>query len=211
MDTSRSILKARAEEEKQIGRLHIINCAEAVAKKVGLNKMSMSAVAKEADLAPGTLYLYFKSKEELISQLALKSRERVLELFHEQSEQAENPLEAIRGMLMANYVFYKENSLYYDLLNFFETDRHLQESPEMERASRNITALVISVIDQAKSKGLVRDTIKASELSYIMWGTCTGMVQILDVKKQAISSFMNYSSQTMYESFVDIIIAGIKA
>ena len=210
MDTSRSILKARAEEEKQIRRLHIINCAEAVAKKVGLNKMSMSAVAKEADLAPGTLYLYFKSKEELISQLALKSRERVLELFHEQSEQAENSLEAIRGMLRANFLFYKENSLYYDLLNFFETDRHLQESPEMERASRNITALVISVIDQAKSKGLVRQSIKASELSYIMWGACTGMVQLLDVKKEAISSFMEHSSKDMYETFVDIIIAGIK-
>ncbi|WP_291724731.1 TetR/AcrR family transcriptional regulator [Bernardetia sp.] len=50
--------------------------------KVGLAGLRISDIAKEADLAHGTLYIYFKNKKQLINQLYKKIKNRVsLELI----------------------------------------------------------------------------------------------------------------------------------
>ena len=38
--------------------------------KEGLNQLSMHKLAKEANIAAGTIYLYFKNKDELLEQFA---------------------------------------------------------------------------------------------------------------------------------------------
>ncbi|OOR98209.1 TetR family transcriptional regulator [Canicola haemoglobinophilus] len=43
----------------------------------GLHSLSMHKIAKEAKISPGTIYLYFKNKDELLEQLA----RRVFNLF----------------------------------------------------------------------------------------------------------------------------------
>ncbi|AFM05120.1 transcriptional regulator [Bernardetia litoralis DSM 6794] len=46
-------------------------------QKVGLAGLRISDIAKEADLAHGTLYIYFKNKKELINQLYKKIKSKV--------------------------------------------------------------------------------------------------------------------------------------
>ena len=49
---------------------------------VGLPNLSIHKIAKEAKISPGTIYLYFKNKEELLEQFAryiFKSFEETLE------------------------------------------------------------------------------------------------------------------------------------
>ncbi len=46
-------------------------------QKVGLAGLRISDIAKEADLAHGTLYIYFKNKKELINQLYKKIKSRI--------------------------------------------------------------------------------------------------------------------------------------
>lgn len=47
-------------------KAQILNAAETVLTKKGFEKTRMDDIAKETGLGKGTLYLYFKSKEELI-------------------------------------------------------------------------------------------------------------------------------------------------
>lgn len=49
---------------------------------VGLPNLSIHKIAKEAKISPGTIYLYFKNKDELLEQFAryiFKSFEETLE------------------------------------------------------------------------------------------------------------------------------------
>ncbi len=49
----------------------------------GFSALKMGAVAKEAGIATGTLYVYFESKEELINQLYLELKRRSAKKFME--------------------------------------------------------------------------------------------------------------------------------
>jgi AcrR family transcriptional regulator len=55
----------RKQREKEQRKTEIINAARKVFSNKGFNTATMEEIASEAELSPGTLYLYFKNKEEL--------------------------------------------------------------------------------------------------------------------------------------------------
>ncbi len=211
MTHSEDILKARAEEEKDIRRQHIIKSAEAVMLRVGLSKLSISAVAKEAKLAQGTLYLYFKKKEDIIAQLTVKSREELLKIFQDGISQSDDPLQQIRNILYANLHFYQSNKLYHDLVSFYEANSGLEETPILQAASQKITNLVVSVLENAKQQGLVKASLNTTDFAFVMWGTSVGMVQLIEVKHTLLTNTLNSSLDAFYNHYVDVMVDGITA
>lgn len=65
-------------EDRKIRERHqreqlILAAAKKVVAVNGFRKTKMNQIAEEAEISPGTIYLYFKSKEELFSSLVLHS------------------------------------------------------------------------------------------------------------------------------------------
>ena len=69
-------IQERKEREKGRRRQQIMIAAKRIFSLKGFNKATMEDIANEAELSPGTLYLYFKSKEEMF--LFLIDREYAL-------------------------------------------------------------------------------------------------------------------------------------
>lgn len=55
----------------------IFSATDRLMAREGLNQLSMHKLAKEANVAAGTIYLYFKNKDELLEQFA----HRVFSMF----------------------------------------------------------------------------------------------------------------------------------
>ncbi|RLC22759.1 MAG: TetR/AcrR family transcriptional regulator, partial [Deltaproteobacteria bacterium] len=64
-------IQERKEREKGRRRQQIMIAAKRVFSLKGFNKATMEDIANEAELSPGTLYLYFKNKDELCASLSL--------------------------------------------------------------------------------------------------------------------------------------------
>ena len=73
--------RARSEEQKALRRQAVLEAAEGYFAVVGYEAFSMAHLAKRAGLVKGTLYLYFKTKEELFLTLYEKSLIRWSEVF----------------------------------------------------------------------------------------------------------------------------------
>ncbi|MBW2261622.1 MAG: helix-turn-helix transcriptional regulator [Deltaproteobacteria bacterium] len=71
----------RRKREKDRRRNRIIKAAEKVLFAKGYQAATMDDVATEAELGKGTLYLYFKNKEELILALLVRLRMRMIDGF----------------------------------------------------------------------------------------------------------------------------------
>lgn len=65
-------VRARNAEEKQRRRDDILKSAERLWQNTSYADLSMNQVAREAQLAKGTLYLYFDTKEELFLALLIE-------------------------------------------------------------------------------------------------------------------------------------------
>ncbi|MFN3869574.1 MAG: TetR/AcrR family transcriptional regulator [Hyphomicrobiaceae bacterium] len=55
-------------------REHILDAAEACFARAGFHRTTMADICAEASVSPGALYVYFRSKEDLIAGLAERDR-----------------------------------------------------------------------------------------------------------------------------------------
>lgn len=73
--------RARTQEQKQFRRIRILDVAERHFHEVGYEAFSMASLAKLAGVAKGTLYLYFKTREEVFLTLHTRSLVRWSHIF----------------------------------------------------------------------------------------------------------------------------------
>ncbi len=83
-------------------KVQIINAAEDVFTKKGFNEARMDDIADETGLSKGTLYLYFKSKDELIIAILdrmFQHEFKQLETFNQDEINATNAIWKITDLL----------------------------------------------------------------------------------------------------------------
>lgn len=73
--------RARSEDQKAERQAAILAAAREIIDESGFDGVTMSALARRAGLAKGTLYLYVRSKEELFLLLFIEAMEKVVEQF----------------------------------------------------------------------------------------------------------------------------------
>ncbi|MBT5054362.1 MAG: TetR/AcrR family transcriptional regulator [Gammaproteobacteria bacterium] len=73
--------RARSDEQKALRRQAVLTAAETYFLEVGFEAFSMTQLAKKTGLVKGTLYLYFKTREELFLTLYEQSLIRWSQVF----------------------------------------------------------------------------------------------------------------------------------
>ena len=73
--------RARSDEQKALRRHAVLTAAETYFLEVGFEAFSMAQLAKKTGLVKGTLYLYFKTREELFLTLYEQSLIRWSQVF----------------------------------------------------------------------------------------------------------------------------------
>lgn len=202
--------RARTELSKENRKQFILDCAEKLILKEGLQKLSLSKVSKKSKLAIGTIYIYFKSKEEIIASLTVKSRHILLEKFIENTSQTENPLAKIEGILLSFYTFYKEKPFYNQLVTFYESNSGLQETPELIDASYKITQLVVDIVKSGKLKKVIREDLDELSFSFMLWGTAIGIIQLIEIKSVVLENTLKIDEFEFYNNYISLIINSLK-
>ncbi len=75
-------MEVKKEKKKKV----ILEAAENIIAESGFRDMTMDQVAKESDVAKGTLYLYFKSKESLCAAVNAKINKEMNEVIKEKMD-----------------------------------------------------------------------------------------------------------------------------
>lgn len=204
------MLRARTELSKENRKQFILDCAEQIILKHGLSALSLMSVSKKTKLAVGTIYIYFKSKEDIIAHLTIKSREILLQKFTEHTNKKENALEKIAELLIAFYGFYKENPFYNQLVSFYESNSGLQETEELRQASNNITNFVVDIIKNGKEQKTIRHNINEREFAFWLWGTTVGVIQLIEVKGSVLTEALQQTESEFYLLHISFIINTLK-
>ena len=119
--------KERKLKEKENRKEFILSAAFSIMEKYGIYGLNLDLIAKETDLAKGTIYLYFKSKEEIISTLSLKARLMLLNEFKKIADKNFSPIDELKQIIIENYLFYKKSALNYNLVSLYEVNNNLIE------------------------------------------------------------------------------------
>lgn len=102
----------RRERERQQRHDSIVEAAEKVFFSADtLQEVTMDDIAKEAELSKGTLYLYFKTKEDLIATIHMKAMAHLRNMFIDETKEAKTGLDILKifGDTYINFAFTNPN------------------------------------------------------------------------------------------------------
>lgn len=113
----------------------IFDATDRLMAKEGLHHLSMHKLAKEAGIAAGTIYLYFKSKDELLVQFARRVFNKFVTAIEEGFDESQSFFEQYRRMWWNIWHFLQENptilsnmNQYRSLPGFLETCKEMEHS-----------------------------------------------------------------------------------
>lgn len=201
--------KERKLKEKENRKGVILKAAEKIMTENGLYGLSIEAIADETQLAKGTIYLYFKSKEEILSSLTIKARNKLFHEFELIEKQNISSNEQLIAIIRMNYTFYKQFPLYYDLVSLYEANHKAVETEEMYQSSQNITNLVFRIAEKAKNDGYLKPSINPLHLTMSLWGMTVGMLQLLKVRGTVIEENHSIKEIDLLETYISIFSKGI--
>lgn len=202
--------KERKIKEKENRKQQILIASEAVMVENGLHGLSIDLIAQYTQLAKGTIYLYFKSKEEILSILTIKARELLLNEFKKISIKETTPIEKLKLIIIENYNFFKKHALYYDLLSLYEANHNVVETEEMYKSSDEISKIVADIVMQGQKENTIDITYNPYELTMNLWAMTVGVLQLFKVRGALISEKFNISEQNLLDNYISIFFKGIK-
>jgi AcrR family transcriptional regulator len=206
-------IQERKEREKERRRQQIIVAAKRVFSEKGFNKATMEDIAKEAELSPGTLYLYFKNKEELYASLSLRILQYLhIRVTHVNKETDLSADRKLKTLMEAMYDVYDFDPLI--IINMFhlqssETLKNLSETllTEIKELSKKSIGAIAKIFEEGIEKGIYIDRHPVA-LADIFWSMFSGVV-LWEASKKIISADKDYLKSTLATAF-DLFERGIR-
>jgi len=205
----------RKEREKQLRREEIVLAAEKTFFSKGFDLSTMDDIAEEAELSKGTLYLYFKSKEDLHMAVARKAIHLLKSVTLQATEGGANALEKLGRMGRACMVFSRTNP---------DHMKAIIAQEEMSPQTLNITAddlqeliykestveTVIQLVEQGVAEKLIRADIPVLLVAHTLWMTVLSVVRFVSMKP-ALLEALELSQDQILESHFELVLNGIKS
>jgi len=205
-------IQERKQRERERRRQQIIVAAKRVFSEKGYSKSTMEDIAREAELSPGTLYLYFKNKDELYASLSLRILQYLnIRLEDVKKEKDIEPRQKITAIKEALFDVYQFDPMI--LINMF----HLQSSETLKNLSspllENITELSrnsLTILAEIFNDDTGQDIFAnhhPTAIADIVWSLFTGVV-LWEESKRMIDNEKDFLKQTLDVAF-EIFSRGI--
>ena len=164
----------------------ILKAAVKVFAEKGFYNSRVSEIAKEANVADGTIYLYFKNKDDILISLFEEEFGRIVENMRKELAKEKDPLQKIRifAIMHLNIVF-KQQQLGEVLgVEVRQSSKFMKEyinNPFIEYLN-----LIRSIVVEGQEKGLIRKDLTPGIMKRALFGALDEMARywVLSTKKK---------------------------
>jgi AcrR family transcriptional regulator len=141
----------RMKDEDKVPRIY--NAAIRIINRNGFEGCSMSKIAREADIAPATIYLYFDNKEDMLKKLFVHVKQGLGGSYFHNIEELKADKTTFRAIW---YNYYQYVIDYIDEYIFLENFSNSPQLMQIERIHRlDYCPTFESLLERSKTEGLV--------------------------------------------------------
>lgn len=155
---------------KDSKKRNIVEAAIKVFAKNGYEKTTMEEVAEKAKIAKGTVFYYFKSKEQLffiIIREGFSLLATQLESGVEKIHRSEEKIEKLIAIQFEFFIYYS-NFCRILLSELWRIESYWKK--DLENLQKDYSSIVINIIEESKKDGLIKKEIDTKALSISLFG-----------------------------------------
>jgi TetR/AcrR family fatty acid metabolism transcriptional regulator len=183
----------------------ILRAATRVFARNGYFNSKVADIASAAGVADGTVYLYFKSKEEILHSIFDRSVDEAVSEARKQMEQIDDPREKLRRIA---HLHLERLGADRDLAIVFQVELRGSTKFMEEFSAAGFAAylgLIRTTIEEGQQAGVFRADLNAKIVSKVLFGALDEMATNWILSKR------RYKLPPMADQVLDIFLNGVRA
>ncbi len=163
----------------------IMSSSRKLIEEIGFSALTMDKVAQKAGIAKGTVYLYFKDKNELMEKVLSFGFKRMFERIKGKVEEEKGGMEKLKTLISENLNYIYENryffkTIFLDEVNIVFLKKKSKESLNLRR--KRYTNFIGEIIKSEMQSGKFRSDLDPLKVGYML---------VSLIKTNAIYNFVN--------------------
>lgn len=196
-----------AEKNQENKRTRILEAAVKVFAKNGFHNSKVSVIAKEAGVADGTIYLYFKNKDDILISLFEESLTTLIDNMEEAVKDVDDPIEKLKIFIHMHLKLVEENQGVAEVMQVELRQSHKFMKEYVPQKLADYLNIVSDIIEDGKREGVIRENVHPAMFKRALFGALDEIalhwVLIKRKKRKA------YKLSESAARLVDIFISGI--
>lgn len=181
----------------------ILKSAGAVFAEYGFYKSTISQIAAQAGVADGTLYLYFKNKDDILYQFISFKTNDVFEKMRAAVKQGKNAEEKLRLLIRCHLEEFQNDK---NMAIIFQSEvRYLRDiQSQIKDISKMYLDLLSDIIEQGQIEGSMRQDLFVGLVKRFILGAVEGVISTW------VSADGRYDLVSMADPLVDLYLTGVR-
>jgi TetR/AcrR family fatty acid metabolism transcriptional regulator len=181
----------------------ILEAAVRVFARQGFHQSTVAQIAKEAGVADGTIYLYFKNKDDILVQFFSFRAKQVFESFREAVDRADSSLDKLSNLVrrhLAEFQRDRDGAVVYQVETHQNSRLAEAQIKEMSQMYRD---LISEIVEQGQQDGTIRKDLYVGLVKRLIIGA------VDEVINTWLHSDGQYDLVSMADPLVELFLKGI--
>ena len=181
----------------------ILDGAATVFAKEGFHQATVAKIAKAAGVADGTIYIYFKNKDDILVQFFNFKTRQVFSKFRQVMEKPHNAVTKLRNLIAQHFAAFQAD-IQMAVIYQAETrrNRRLVEKEILEMG-KMYADIVSEIVQQGQKEGVISQNLHLPLARRMIIGT------VGDVINSWIQSGEKYELVPLADPLVELLINGL--
>mgnify|MGYP000557278214 CR=1 FL=1 len=181
----------------------ILEAAAKIFAEKGFHQSTISQIAKKAGVADGTIYLYFKNKDDVLVQFFQYKTKQVFNGFREEVKKGDSAIEKLRNLIhrhLSEFQRDRDMAVVYQSFAYHKND--LVES-NIREMSKMYLDIVSEIVEQGQQEGTIRKDLYVGLVKRFILGSVDSAINTW------LRSTKGYDLKSMADPLIDLFTRGI--
>ena len=181
----------------------ILEAAVKVFARQGFYQSTVAQIAREAGVADGTIYLYFKNKDDILVQFFSYRTKQVFDRFRAEVNNSVNSLDKLRNLIRRHLTEFQRDR---DMAVVYQVETHQNSrlaDAQIREMSQMYQDLVSDIVETGQQEGRIRKDLYVGLVKRFILG---GVDEVINTW---LHSDKNYDLVSMADPLVDLFVRGI--
>jgi len=169
----------------------------------GFYQSTVAQIAREAGVADGTIYLYFKNKDDILVQFFNYRTKEVFDRFRAAVNQADNSKDKLRSLIRRHLTEFQSDR---NMAVVYQVETHQNSrlaEAQIREMSQMYQDLVSEIVETGQQEGSIRKDLYVGLVKRFILGA------VDEVINTWLHSDKNYDLVSMADPLVELFIRGI--
>ncbi len=169
----------------------------------GFFQATIAQIAKEAGVADGTIYLYFKNKDDILVQFFGYKTKQVFGRFREAVKEGRTAEDKLRNFVRRHLEAFQQDI---NMAVVYQSETHRnnrQVDQQIKEMSKMYMDIIAEIVEQGQQEGSLRKTLYVGLVKRFILGA------VDEVINTWIHAGNEYDLTSMADPLVDLFIRGI--